>query len=117
MGIHDSGFGKVRDFNVFLKKALDTTNIWNVNTGGGTTPAINLQANCVVRITSDGTDGDKDYMIDQVVYRGNANGPLIVEWRMKTVTSIADGETFVGATDATTDETPIQVSTTDVQSD
>src|SRR3990167_8898408 len=115
---NDTSFGKVRSFDDFTRKAVDTTNLWNANAdGGGTAFAINTQANGVVRGTGDGTDGDISNLIDNVIYRATAGGPLICEWRVKTITSVADGETFVGLTDATTDETPIQVSTADVQTD
>lgn len=114
----DTSFGKVRSFDDFNRKAIDTTNLWNSNADtGGTAFAINTQANGVVRGTGDGTDGDKTNLIDNVIYRATAGGPLICEWRVKAVTSLADGETFVGVTDATTDETPVQVSTTDAQTD
>lgn len=111
----DTGFGKVRHFEDFLGKALDTTNDWNTNTAGGTAPAINLQANGALRITMDGTDGDNDGLIDQVIYRATAGGPLTCEWRVIPRTSVADGETYIGLTDATTDETTIKLSTVDAQ--
>lgn len=114
----DTSFGKVRSFDDFNRKAIDTTNLWNANAdAGGTAFAINTQVNGVVRGTGDGTDGDITNLIDNVIYRASAGGPLIVEWRAKAVTSLADGESFIGATDATTDENSIQVSTTDTQTD
>ena len=113
----DSGFGKVRNFDDFCRKALDTTNLWNIRQAGGTDPAINLQANGVVRITGDGTDGDIDQLNDMVIYRPTAGGPLMCEWRVIPRTSVADGEYFVGLTDEDAAETPIQVSTADVQTD
>lgn len=118
MASNDTGFGKVRSFDDFNRKAIDSTNLWNANAdGGGTAWAINTQANGVARGTGDGTDGDITNLIDNVIYRATAGGPLIVEWRAKAVTSLADGESFIGATDATTDENPVQVSTTDAQTD
>lgn len=114
----DTSFGKVRNFDDFCRVAIDSTNLWNVNAdGGGTAFAINAQANGVVRGTSDGGDGDITNLIDSVIYRASAGGPLVVEWRAKAVTSLADGENFIGITDAITDETPIQVSTADAQTD
>lgn len=114
----DTSFGKVRSFDDFNRKAIDTTNLWNTNADtGGTAFAINTQANGVVRGTSDGTDGDITNLIDNVIYRASAGGPLICEWRVALITSTADGENFIGVTDATTDETPIQVDTSDVQTD
>lgn len=116
-GQTDSGFGKVRLFDDFNRKAIDTTNLWNANAdSGGTAFAINTQANGVARGTGDGTDGDITNLIGNVIW-GCAGGPLICEWRAALITSLANGETFVGLTDATTDETPIQVSAADAQTD
>ena len=112
----DTSFGKVRNFDDFCRKALDSTNLWNVRTAGGTTPAITLAANGLVRIVGDGTDGDIDQLNDMVIYRPSAGG-LIVEWRCIFRTSIADGEWFIGLTDEDAAETPIQVSTADAQTD
>lgn len=113
----DTSFGKVRAFDDFNRKALDTTNLWNIQQAGGTNPAINIQANGAVRITMDGTDADIDAVTDQVVYKATAGGPLVVEWRVIPRTSVADGETFIGLTDENAAETPIQVSTVDAQTD
>lgn len=113
----DTSFGKVRNFDDFTRKALDTTNLWNIRQAGGTNPAITIAANGLVRITMDGTDGDIDQLNDQVIYRATAGGPLICEWRVIPRTSLADGETFIGLTDEDAAETPIQVSTADVQTD
>ena len=117
-GATDTSFGIVRDFDDFNHIALDTTNLWNVNTdAGGTNFAVNLQANGVVRGAVDGTDNDNTNMNGPVIYRADSGGPLICEWRVAPITSVADGENFVGMNDAITDELPIQVSTTDVQTD
>ena len=113
----DTSFGKVRAFDDFNRKALDTTNLWSIRQAGGTNAAINTQANGAVRITMDGTDADIDALTDMVLYRATAGGPLIVEWRIIPRTSVADGETFIGLTDEDAAETPIQVSTADVQTD
>lgn len=114
----DTSFGKVRQFDDFNRVAIDTTNLWNANNdAGGTAFAINAQANGVVRGGVDTDDNDNTNLNGPVIYRPSAGGPLICEWRIKTVTSVADGETFVGMSDATTDELPIQVGTTDVQTD
>ena len=116
--MNDSSTGKVVLFDDFTRKAIDTTNQWTSNAdGGGTAFAINAQANGVVRGTGDGTDGDITSLLGTVIFKATAGGPLIFEARVKPVTSVADGETFIGLTDATTDENPIQVSTTDVQTD
>lgn len=117
-GATDTSFGFVRNFDDFNRIAIDSTNLWNVNTdAGGTAFAVNIQANGVVRGTVDTDDNDNTNMNGPVIYRPNAGGPLICEWRVTFVTSIANGETFVGMSDAITDELPIQVSTTDAQTD
>lgn len=117
-GATDTAFGFVRNFDDFNRIAIDSTNLWNVNAdGGGTAFAINTQANGVVRGTVDTDDNDNTNMNGPVIYRSDSGGPLICEWRVAPITSVADGETFVGMSDATTDELPIQVSTTDAQTD
>ena len=117
-GADDSPFGYVRQFDDFNRVAIDTTNLWNANNdAGGTAFAINAQANGVVRGGVDGDDNDNTNMNGPVIYRATAGGPLICEWRVALVTSLANGETFIGMSDATTDELPIQVSATDAQTD
>lgn len=115
---NDSGKGTVRFFDDFNRKAIDSTNYWSTNSdSGGTAFAINDQANGVVRGGVDTTDNDITNLFSPVIYRATAGGPLTVEWRAKPITSVADGETFIGISDATTDETPILLSTADVQTD
>lgn len=111
----DSPKGKVRFFDDFFGKALDATNWWNTNSdSGGTAFAINLQQNGVIRGGVDGTDNDLTNLFGEVIWRADAGGPLTLEIRAKTVTSVANGETYIGFSDATTDENPLLVSTTDV---
>ena len=115
----DSPFGYVTQFDDFNRVAIDSATVhrWNVNTdAGGTAFAINAQANGVVRGTVDTDDNDNTNINGPVIYRPSAPG-LICEWRAALVTSLANGETFIGMSDATTDELPIQVSATDAQTD
>lgn len=114
-GATDTSFGMVRVFDDFTGKALDTTNFYTTNSDtGGTAFAINEQRNGVIRGGTDGTDGDLTNLFkDPVIWRPNAGG-LIFESRVTLITSIADGESFIGLTDDDgTDENPILVSTTD----
>jgi len=112
----DTSFGKVRSFDDFNRKAIDTTNLYTSNTdGGGTAFAIQTLANGVVRGTVDTDDNDITNLFGVVIYRPSAGGPLIFESRVKAVTSVADGETYIGLTDEVTDENPITLSTADVQ--
>ena len=118
-GQTDSSFGMVRTFDDFTGKALDATNFYTTNSDtGGTAFVVNAQRNGVVRGGTDGTDGDITNLFkDPAIYRPNSGGPLVFEARVALITSIADGESFIGLSDAATDETPIQVSTTDAQTD
>lgn len=117
-GVVGTSFGYVRQFDDFNRIAIDSTNLWNVNTdAGGVAFAVNIQVNGVVRGTVDTDDNDNTNMNGPVIYRPNAGGPLICEWRVAPITSVANGETFVGMSDAITDELPIQVSATDAQTD
>ena len=116
-GADDSPFGYVTQFDDFNRVAVDTTNLWNANNdAGGTAFAINAQANGAIRGGVDTDDNDNTNINGPVIYRPSAGG-LICEWRVALVTSLANGETFIGMSDAVTDELPIQVSATDVQTD
>ena len=100
----------------FDRAAIDTTNIWTTNSdAGGSAFAINSQSGGVVRGGVDTTDNDITNLFGHKVFRLDES-PATVEIRAKPVTSVADGETFIGLTDAiTTDETPITLSAADVQ--
>src|SRR3990167_4618803 len=52
-------------------------------------------------------------LFGEVQWRADNGGPLMLEMRVKAVTSVADGETYAGFSDATTDENPITLSTAD----
>ena len=117
-GATDTSFGMVRDFDDFVRVAIDGTNLWNLNNdAGGTAFAINAQHNGVVRGGVDTDDNDNTNMNGPVIWRADSGGPLVFEWRVSPITSVANGETFVGGSDAVTDELPIQVSAADAQTD
>jgi len=108
----DTSKDRVHFWDDFL---ADTINldfyIVNADTGG-TAFAINDQHNGVIRGTGDGTDGDITNLIGPVIYRADAGG-LTLEVRATLITSLADGEWYIGLSDATTDENPITLSTAD----
>lgn len=110
----DSPKGMVHFLDDFNRKAIDTTNIWSTNSDtGGTAFAINEQTNGVIRGGVDTTDGDITNLFGHDVFRLDES-PATFECRAKAVTSLADGELFLGITDSnTTDENPILVSTAD----
>ena len=117
-GATDTGFGTVRVFDDFERKAIDTTNLYTGNNdAGGTAFAINEQRNGVVRGAVDTDDNDITNLFkDPVIWRPNSGGPLTFETRCTLITSIANGETFLGMTDDDgTDENPITLSAADVQ--
>lgn len=118
-GATDTGFGKLRYFDDFLRRVYDATGtpLYVINNdGGGTSFAINLQHNGVIRGTGDGTDGDLTNIFSPNIWRSDRGGPMILEIRETLITSIADGENYIGWTDASgTDENPILVSTADAQ--
>src|SRR3990167_2912012 len=96
----DTPKGKVHFFDDFDGKVLDVTNWWTGRSDTGcTTPVILLRQGGVVQMGNDGTDGDISCLAGNVEYRANAGGGLCFEARVELITSIADGETFVGLSD------------------
>ena len=112
----DTSRGFVENFDDFDRKVIDITNRWTTNSDtGGTAFAINDQTNGVIRGGVDTDDNDLTNLFDFVDFRLDES-PATVEWRAKTVTSVANGETFIGVTDSnSTDENPITLSAADVQ--
>ena len=109
----DTSFGKVRFFEDFLGDAGNADN-YTATTDGGGAAAINEQSNGVFRLSVDTDDNDISNLFFVNIWKCTQQN-LVMEWRIKTVTSVADGETFVGVTDDDgTDENPITLSTTDV---
>ena len=115
-GATDTSFGIVRYFDGFQRIVIDsaTASLYDKNAdSGGTAFAINLQHNGVIRGTGDGTDGDKTNIFGPIAWRCDQGGPMTLEVRATLITSLANGEEFIGWTDANTDENPLQVSTSD----
>lgn len=112
----DTPKGLSRWMDEFDRTAIDTTNVWTTNSDtGGTAFAINSQTNGVVRGGVDTTDNDITNLFGNKVFRLDESSAT-VEIRAKAVTSVADGETYIGLTDAiATDENPITLSAADVQ--
>lgn len=110
---NDGPKGKIHYYDDFLGDTINLDNYIVNADSGGTAFAINAQSNGVIRGTGDGTDGDITNLIGPVIYRADRGGPLTLEIRARLVTSLADGEWFIGLSDATTDENPITLSTAD----
>ncbi len=113
---NDTPKGKIHWEDDFTARVLDVTHYWTANSdSGGTKYAINEQHNGVVRGGTDGTDGDLTSIFSAPIWRADKGGPLTLEIRAKLITSLADGETYLGWTDDdATDENPLLVSTADV---
>ena len=117
----DTSKGKVKFFDDFTDKALDTTNWWTGRSdAGGTTPVVLLRHGGVVQMGVDATDDDVSSLTGNVEWAAGltsaqgSGGPLTFEARLCLVTSLADGETFIGLSDdSATDEIPAVISTTD----
>lgn len=112
----DTSLGKQHFFDDFL---MDTINLdfYTLNVdAGGTSFAIEALRGGVIRGAVDLTDNDLTNLFGSLNWRANSGGPTTIEVRATTRTSIADGEMFIGWTGrAGTDENPITVGTTDVQ--
>lgn len=112
----DTSFGKVREFYDFNEGIIDVTVMgWSIDSdAGGTCFAIKEEENGVITGYNDGTDGDLTNLFSHQIWEANDGGPLVLEVRAKTITSVADGETFIGWTDQDdADENPLLVSTAD----
>lgn len=110
----DTSLGRVEFFDDFLGDAINLDWYVTASDSGGTAFAVSILANGVVRGSVDTTDNDITNLFGEVQWAAANGGPLTLEIRAKTVTSVADGETYIGFSDATTDENPILGSTTDV---
>ena len=108
----DTSKGLVRFFDDFLGDTINLDN-WVVNGDDATAGAINVAHNGTLRMTGDGTDTDIENIYGPVQYRADAGG-FTVEVRATLITSLADGETFIGISDASADEEPFSVNTSDV---
>src|SRR3990167_6957815 len=102
----DTPKGLVRFFDEFLGDAINLDLYVTNSDSGGTAFAVNIQHNGVVRGGVDATDDDITNLFGEVQWRADNGGPLMLEMRVKAVTSVADGETYAGFSDATTDENP-----------
>lgn len=94
----DSGFGKVRLLDDFLGDTYDTF-LWSVPVAGnGVAPAINVQANGVIRNTvTNNSSSDLSSLVGEILYRATAGGPLIFEARVALITSLSQFN-FIGLT-------------------
>lgn len=111
----DTTKGMVHFFDDFLGDTINLDLYVVTVVTGGTAFAINTQHNGVVRGTAAGTDGHMQPIYGPAQWRADAGGPMTFEARVTLITSLADGETYIGFSDEATGETPITVSTTDVE--
>lgn len=110
----DTNKGMVHLFDDFLGDTINT-DLYVVNAdAGGTAFAINTQHNGVIRGTGDGTDNDITNIYGPAQWRADGGGPLTLEIRLALITSIANGEEYIGFSDEAADENPMTVSTLDV---
>ena len=108
----DTPKGKIHFYDDFLGDTINL-DLYAVNGDDGTAGAIVVAHNGVFRMTGDGTDTDIENIYGPAQWRSDAGGPLTLEIRATLVTSLADGETFIGISDAAADEEPFSVSTAD----
>ena len=111
----DTGFGKVKIFNDFLGPAVDETNDWTVGTENSGTEAISIAIDGLYRITTGATSGNREAVTQTLQWQASDGGPLIGEFRVKSVTAITTRAYFIGFTDvvaSTTLENPIEMSGT-----
>ena len=116
----DTSFGTVRFFHDFNNPAVDETNDIDAGTENSGTQAINAQENGVYRLTTGTTDGNRVAWGTALNYQADNGGPLIVEFRVASVTAITTRAYFVGFTDTVpsgTLENPIEQSGTKIESD
>lgn len=101
----DTGFGFVKLFDDFTDDTINTFR-WTANADtGGTTETEEGVVNGVLRLASDGTDGDINNVFGVEAFSA-AGGPLCMEARVK-MSSLSTG-VFVGFTDDNAaDEIPI----------
>jgi len=112
----DTSKGLVKFFDDFLGDTINLDHYVTNSDTGGTAFAVNVQHNGVIRGSVDTDDNDITNIFSENQWRADDGGPLTLEVRAKAVTSLADGETYIGFTDDNaTDENPITLSTTDVQ--
>jgi hypothetical protein len=109
----DTNKGMVRLFDDFLGDTINLDLYTTNSDTGGTAFAVDVQVNGVIRGTVDTTDGDITNLFGADQWRPDSGGPLTIEVRAKGFTSLADGETYIGFSDAATDENPITLSTAD----
>ena len=111
----DTNKGKVRFFDDFLGDTINLDLYTTNSDTGGTAFAVSIQRNGVIRGGVDTTDNDITNLFGEVQWRPDQSGPLTLEIRATLITSLADGETYIGFSDATTDENPVTLSTADVE--
>lgn len=103
----DSPRGFVKLFDDFVGDAIDTF-LWTANADTGGTSAIAEDENGVLRLASDGTDGDINNLFGANLWRPSDAGPLIFEARVRA-SSLSAGF-FVGLSDSNSDdEVPIDL--------
>ena len=109
----DTGFGKVKLFDDFLGPVMDETNNWTTARDGSGLEAITLQVDGAVLITADTSSGNRTSVTQSLNWQASDGGPLIGEFRVKSISAVTDRAIFVGFTNAastSTLEIPIEMS-------
>ena len=114
-GATDTPRGKVRLFDDFLRKVIDTTHLYSANADTGDTQfEVNEQHNGAIRGGVAGTDGNIANVFGPPMWKAEAGGPLLLEVRAALIAALDDGETYLGFTDDDgADEMPLSVSVAD----
>lgn len=106
-----TGFGKVELFDDFLLSADHTG--WNDNTeNSGTAAQLANREDGWIELTTGTTSGNRSQITGERVWRSESGGPLVFEAGVTFVTDTTEKGVFIGFTDVTTIENPIEGSGT-----
>ena len=106
---NDTGWGKVRFWDDFVVDTLSTFNWASAATNSGTAFAVNAQVNGVVRGTvTNNSQDDLVTMYGALLWQADDAGPLLLEARVKPITSLV-ADLYFGFSDAASAELPISI--------
>lgn len=102
-----TAFGKVELFDDFLLSADHTG--WNDNTeNSGTAAQLANREDGYIELTTGTTSGNRSQITGERVWRAESGGPLIFEAGVVLISAITNKSVYVGFTDVTTIENPIE---------
>lgn len=103
-----TGFGMVSLFDDFLLSADHSG--WNDNTeNSGTTAQLVNREDGYVELTTGTTIGNRGQITGERVWRAESGGPLVFEAGVVFITDITEKGLFVGFTNLTTIQNPIEI--------